>query len=249
LRKLVVNGRRRVAACKARRRQKEVGVETIVGTAGNYDVGADRGLIANLATALAEDGIFVAHRLIAAGDENELLAEEALHFRTASRQSRRQSGAARAVARGLLSRIGHDGGVIGKAASGAPLWPEGVVGSLAHDERVAIAAIARTRDFAGLGIDIEPDEDLPPEVVDLVATPVERSRYGRSFLRSRALFVAKEAVFKAVHPLDGVFLDFQDIEVDVESEIARVRAGRAVRVKIKASGHVAALAFIPSGGP
>jgi 4'-phosphopantetheinyl transferase EntD len=211
-------------------------------------MGADRDLILNLVDSLSEPRILVAHRFIAAGDEKGLLVSEAAHFQKASQQSQRQSGAARALARGLLSGLGHDGAAIGKAPSGAPVWPEGVVGSLAHDDRVAMAAIARARDFAGLGIDIEPDEDLPAEMVDLVATPAERSRYGRAFLRSRVLFVAKEAVFKAVHPLDGVFLDFQDIEVDVESQVAYVRSGRAVRVKVKASGHVAALAFIPSAG-
>jgi 4'-phosphopantetheinyl transferase EntD len=204
-------------------------------------MGADRDLIA-----IAEPGIFIAHRLISAGDAGELLAGEARHFQMASEQSQRQSGAARAVARELLSRLGHGGAAIGKATSGAPVWPAGVVGSLAHDDRVALAAVARARDFAALGIDIEPDEELPTEMIDLVATPAERSRYGRRFLRSRALFVAKEAVFKAVHPLDGVFLDFQDIEVDVENQVARVRSGRFVRVKVKAEGHLAALAFIPS---
>lgn len=211
-------------------------------------MGADRDLIADLAMALAEPGILIAHRFVAAGDEGELFASEAQHFQKASQQSQRQSGAARAAARGLLCRLGHDRAAIGKAASGAPLWPEGVVGSLAHDDRVAVAAIAWARDFAGLGIDIEPDEDLPAEMIDLVATPAERSRYERAFQRSRVLFVAKEAVFKAVHPLDGVFLDFQDIEVDIESQVAYVRSGRAVRVKVKASGHVAALAFIPFVG-
>jgi 4'-phosphopantetheinyl transferase EntD len=215
-------------------------------------MGVDRDLIANVTAAIAEPGIFIAHRLISAGDAGELLAGEALHFQMASERSQRQSGAARAVARELLSRLGHGGAAIPKSPSGAPVWPAGVVGSLAHDDRVALAAVARARDFAGLGIDIEPDEDLPAEMVDLVATPAERSRYGLNFLRGRALFVAKEAVFKAVHPLDGVFLDFQDIEVDVENQVAHVRSGRAVRVKVKASGqiagHVAALAFIPSSG-
>jgi 4'-phosphopantetheinyl transferase EntD len=213
-------------------------------------MGTDRDLIADVTAALAAPRIFIAHRLISAGDEGELLASEAFHFQKARQESQRQSGAARAVARELLSRLGHGGAAIGKATSGAPVWPAGVVGSLAHDDRVALAAVARARDFAGLGIDIEPDEDLPAEMVDLVATPAERSRYDRNFLRGRALFVAKEAVFKAVHPLDGVFLDFQDIEVDVENQLAHVRSGRAVRVKVKASGqiagHVAALSFIPS---
>jgi 4'-phosphopantetheinyl transferase EntD len=213
-------------------------------------MGADSDRILDVMAAIGAPGILIDHRFISAGDEGELLASEAFHFQKARQESQRQSGAARAVARELLSRLGHGGAAILKSPSGAPVWPEGVVGSLAHDDRVALAAVARARDFAGLGIDIEPDEDLPAEMVDLVATPAERSRYDRNFLRGRALFVAKEAVFKAVHPLDGVFLDFQDIEVDVENQVAQVRSGRAVRVKVKASGqiagHVAALAFIPS---
>ncbi|WP_374545953.1 4'-phosphopantetheinyl transferase [Rhodoblastus sp.] len=202
-----------------------------------------------LAELIAAPGILVAHRLIAAGDEQALLAAEAVCFDKASLQARRQSGAARIAARALLSRLGAPDAAIAKAPSGAPLWPAGFVGSLAHDELVALAAVARATDFASVGIDIEPDADLPDELVDLVATPAERALYDAALLRGRALFVAKEAVFKAVHPLDGVFLDFHDIEVDLDGGIARLRSGRAVAVRVavgaqSGGGHIAALAFI-----
>lgn len=196
---------------------------------------------------IAAPGVLIGHRLIAAGDEQALLAAEAGCFGKASLQARRQSGSARIAARALLSRLGAPDAAIAKAPSGAPLWPAGFVGSLAHDEGVALAAVARAADFASVGIDIEPDADLPDELVDLVATPAERACYDAALLRGRALFVAKEAVFKAVHPLDGVFLDFHDIEVDLDGGIARLRSGRAVAVRVAAfsgGGHVAALAFI-----
>lgn len=210
------------------------------------DVASD--WIAGLPETLAAPRVLVAHRLIAEGNEGALLPEEAAIFRDVSLSARRQSGAARAVARTLLARFGHEGVAIGKAPSGAPIWPKGVVGSLAHDGRTAVAALAREDEFAGVGIDIEPDEALPPEMVDLVATPTERARYAPDFLRGRVLFVAKEAVFKAVHPLDGKFLDFQDIEIDLEHGRAALRGGRVVEVGAKAFGSIVALAFIRAPG-
>ena len=44
----------------------------------------------------------------------------------------------------------------------------------------------------------------------------------------RLLFVAKEAVYKAVATLDQIFLDHQDVEVDLAKRQAVVRNGRTV---------------------
>jgi len=205
---------------------------------------ADFARFADLTASIAEPGILMRHRVIADGDEAGLLAIEAACFHKAALKVKRQSGAARIAARELLAPFGHGGAAIAKAPSGAPIWPAGIVGSLAHDARLAVAAIAPATEFAGVGVDIEPAEDLPAELVDAVATPTERSRYDRALLRTRILFASKEAVYKAVHPLDGVFLDFHDIEVDLENGIARIRSGRVVNVRATASTHVVALAFV-----
>jgi len=157
---------------------------------------------------------------------------------------RRQSGAARIVARRLLSRLNYNDVAITKTSYGAPVWPAGIVGSLAHEERVALAAVARETDFLALGVDIEPAEELPDNLAEIIATPAERSRYGQPFLRGRELFAAKEAVYKAVYPLDRQFLDFHDIEVELEQRVARVSYGRTATVKVSAGSHVIALAFL-----
>src|SRR5262249_52829756 len=133
-----------------------------------------------------------------------------------------------------------------KAASGAPVWPEGVSGSLAHDEHTALAAVARQADYLALGVDIEPAEALPDDLIDMIATAAERSAYGEPFLRSRQLFAAKEAVYKAIYPLDGCFLDFHDIEVNLETQTARTSHGRTAMVKVLTGNHVIALAFLKS---
>ncbi|TIQ60246.1 MAG: 4'-phosphopantetheinyl transferase superfamily protein, partial [Mesorhizobium sp.] len=99
-----------------------------------------------------------------------------------------------------------------KTQSGAPTWPVGIVGSLAHHNTVAAAAIAEKKLIAALGVDIEPDEPLPNDLIDLVATSREQTVYDLPLLQRRDLFVLKEAVYKACFPLCNQTLDFQDVE-------------------------------------
>jgi 4'-phosphopantetheinyl transferase EntD len=205
--------------------------------------------IVALIEAIAEPSILIGYRTIVDGDEKALFPEEAVYFQSAIAKVRRQSGAARIVARKLLSRLGFKDMAILKASSGAPVWPEGAAGSLAHEEHIALAAVTRKADYLAVGVDIEPAEPLPDNLIDIIASPAERSRYGLAFLRGRQLFVAKEAVYKAIYPLDGRFLDFHDIEVDLDVQMARVSYGRTAAVKVLTGSHAIALAFLKSDHP
>ena len=193
---------------------------------------------------LSAPGILIGHRLISPGDELALLAEEAHSITSPLIGVRRASGAARIVGRALLARLGYAACAVPKSPSGAPLWPAGVTGSFAHDERVAVAAVALCRDVAAVGIDVEPAELLPPELLDMVATPQERRRLGDDPYRGRLLFAAKEAVYKAVYPLDRIFLDYHDVEVDLTERKAVVRNGRVVELRYCMSAHLVVLALI-----
>jgi 4'-phosphopantetheinyl transferase EntD len=95
--------------------------------------------------AMAVDGISIDHRVIADGDELALLPQERDAFAGSVIKVRRASGAARLVARGLLLRLGLPEQAIPKSRSGMPVWPGGIVGSLAHDAQVAVAAVARIK--------------------------------------------------------------------------------------------------------
>src|SRR5215218_7459609 len=110
--------------------------------------------------AMSVPGILVDHRLIADGDELALLPAEVAAFAGSVLKVRRASGAARIVARMLLSRFGQPPRAIPKSTAGMPLWPDGIVGSLAHDAEVAVAAMAAQLDFASVGIDVEPAEPV-----------------------------------------------------------------------------------------
>jgi 4'-phosphopantetheinyl transferase EntD len=202
---------------------------------------------ADIAAALARlvpAGVLIGHRRIAVGDEHALLEAEAMPFATCALKVRRQSGAARIVARRLLRALGEPKVALPRSASGAPVWPSGIVGSIAHDDEVAVATVVRSGCLRSLGIDVEPAHALPRELVPIVATATERARYGTPVLESRLLFCAKEAVFKALYPLCGLFLDFHDIEIYLDTGSARVRDAHTVAISFTQRPRVVALAVI-----
>ena len=102
---------------------------------------------------------------------------------------------------------------------GAPIWPDGVIGSLTHCRGYRAAAVARRDSLAALGIDAEPAEALPPGVLARISSEAERGRI--AYLTSqdgdvpwdRLLFSAKESVYKAWHPLTRRPLGFHDVDV------------------------------------
>ncbi len=50
-------------------------------------------------------------------------------------------------------------------------------------------------------------------------------------------------MYKAVYPLDRVFLEFRDIEVDLANRKATTRTGRAVALRTCVSSHVVVVAL------
>jgi 4'-phosphopantetheinyl transferase EntD len=206
----------------------------------------------SLASALddiALPGVLIDHRTITDGDEFGLFPEERGAFARSVIKVQRASGAARIVARGLMQRLGISPQPVLKATAGMPQWPAGIVGSLAHDSTVAVAALARRTDFLSIGVDIEPAEGLDPDLLNLVATEGERAEIENSPLQGRLLFAIKEAVYKAAYPLDGTFLDHHDVEVNFAARTAAVRQGRTVPFRFSLSSHIAVLAYVAATGP
>jgi 4'-phosphopantetheinyl transferase EntD len=197
--------------------------------------------------AISVPGLLIGYRAISEGDENALLPAEVPAFAASVTSVRRASGAARIVARRLLAQLGHSNWPLRKGEAGAPAWPAGVVGSMSHDARLAVAVAASVREYDAVGIDIEPAEALPPELLDIVATPRERAEIVHNPFGGRLLFVAKEAVYKAVYPLDRVFLEHHDVVVDLQRGQATVRNGRVVNLRFSGADHLVALAFLRAG--
>jgi 4'-phosphopantetheinyl transferase EntD len=202
-------------------------------------------VITAVLASLAPAGVRIEHRIIAPGDEDALLDAEARYFANSIARVRRQSGAARLAAREILVDLGIVDAALPRRRGGPPEWPRGIVGSLAHDDEVAVAAVARGELYSGIGIDVEPALPLPPELIEKVATQAERRRYATTLVESRVLFAVKEAIYKAQYPIHGEFLDFDDIEVDLTMNQAVTRGGRRLAVAVATLPRIFALAFIP----
>ncbi|EPB6720046.1 4'-phosphopantetheinyl transferase [Vibrio fluvialis] len=101
----------------------------------------------------------------------------------------------------------------------APRWPQGVVGSISHNENLALAVAQRVDsdvDALQLGVDVESriDERSLPAIQSTIATAQEAAILARVSLNAAqcvtTLFSAKESLFKALYSRVGQYLDFHD---------------------------------------
>jgi len=164
---------------------------------------------------------------VAEGPVDQLQAppdpEEEAIIATAQPARRREFLAGRTAARRALADMGAPPGPILRRADRAPIWPPAWVGSITHTRTHAAAAVARRRDFAAVGVDFETVARFDPamarqiltsdEQLALLALPPEARQ-----ARLAAVFCAKEAFYKAQHPLTGRWLGFRHVEVILEGD-------------------------------
>ena len=120
----------------------------------------------------------------------------------------------RAAARKSLSAIGFP--VVSPVLRGEqrePLWPVGVVGSIAHSGTYGVAVAAWQQDVPALGVDIQKiEERYTDELIARFADPDEfdwvRSDPAKRTERAVKLFSAKESIFKALYVLRRVWFAF-----------------------------------------
>ncbi|MFK0690123.1 4'-phosphopantetheinyl transferase [Mesorhizobium sp. IMUNJ 23033] len=194
--------------------------------------------------AIAPSSVRVGCRVISDGDENHLLPEEARSIPSRQPLMRRASGAARWIAHRLLTELGVNDVAILRTPSGAPAWPEGITGSFAHDDDMAVAAVAPVGHIRSLGIDVEPAQPLPDDIFALVATRADQTAAADRHLAGRILFCAKEAVYKAAYPLDREVLGYEDITVDLNAGAATTKTGRKASLAYCVALRVVVLAFV-----
>lgn len=216
---------------------------------GGRSAAAHHALEASLGAAMraiAPAGLRLDCRLIRVGDEERLLPDERLAVPTRDPRARRASGAGRHAARLLLGELGLGGSAIGRERSGQPVWPEGIVGSIAHDDVVAVAAVGSSAAIAAVGIDVEPAEPLPDDLWALVVTNEDVPGQGTGDLAGRLVFAAKEACYKAAHRIEGVVLEHGDIAVDLARSRARTRTGIVAQLHWCAAPRIVVVAVVAS---
>ncbi len=142
----------------------------------------------------------------------------------ASERRRREFAEARRCAREALEALGVPAGPILATRDGAPVWPEGVVGSITHKDGYCAAVVGRAAELTGLGIDAEPDQWMPKGVLETIASPGELRQVEALLDRQpdlawdRLLFSAKEATVKAAHRLGLAVAGVRTVEVSFDPD-------------------------------
>lgn len=150
-------------------------------------------------------------------EEEELLAR-------ALPKRRAEFAAGRTCARNALANMGIPPRPILRATDGAPVWPDGVVGSITHCSDYCAAAVAYSHRSRWIGIDAEPNEPLPEDLLSYVASAWEIEKFvcPLNVISNwgRFLFSAKESVYKVWFSIRGTWLDFKDVSIEIHPSIS-----------------------------
>lgn len=156
---------------------------------------------------IAPPDVTVGVRRISTADVSSLFTLESAAVRRAVPSRKREFATGRALLRHL---IGCDVPIL-IADSRAPIFPEGVKGSLAHDGDFAVAGVTRERGIRSLGIGLEPHDELSHEVAEIVVRRDERG------IDAHLAFTLKEAAYKAWSGLGGEMLEHHNVRLDIGS--------------------------------
>lgn len=129
---------------------------------------------------------------------------------------KREFSTGRLLARKALRTFGLPARALERGAQGEALWPAPLVGSISHTKEWCVVAVADSSSVAGIGIDIETDRFRSEDAKRLIlhASEVQAFERIQADVRIRELlriFSAKEAIYKAIYPSMGRYVDFKEV--------------------------------------
>ncbi|MBT8767167.1 4'-phosphopantetheinyl transferase family protein [Metapseudomonas boanensis] len=147
-----------------------------------------------------------------------IAAPSSIQRSVAKRQTEFLAG--RLCAREALQTLTGIPNVPGLHEDRAPIWPEGICGSISHSHGLASALVASHTHWRGLGLDLETllPASRAQRLAKEILTPAELNRLGsldpsQYAERITLTFSIKESLFKALYPLVGQRFYFQDAEL------------------------------------
>ncbi len=151
-------------------------------------------------------------------------AAEATHLARALPLRKREFSAGRAAARAAMAELGRTPQAVLAADDRAPLWPDGLRGSISHTQTLC-AAVMTDRPFH-LGLDLEDNTDLAPGLISTVCSDREAAAIaGPDQLRlAKLIFCAKEAAYKAQYPVTQKLFGFDHMEISLDLSRQRFTA-------------------------
>jgi 4'-phosphopantetheinyl transferase EntD len=115
----------------------------------------------------------------------------------------------------------------------APVWPDGLVGSITHTDDFVGAVVAPRSIVAGIGIDVEVRGSVERRLWSQVFNESEADWLETLTAKHRAdmatvLFSAKEAFYKCQYCVSRAWLGFHDASLTVQGDTFRVDLHRRV---------------------
>lgn len=145
-----------------------------------------------------------------------LFPKEAQSIARAVPNRRAEFTGGRVAARKAMWALGVQPAAIEMAENRAPIWPDGLVGSITHADEICMAIVGPSERYRGIGIDLEPDVPMDADLVSEICKPedLEGVAADEHSLLPKRIFSAKEAVYKAHFALAGVTFGFQALSLD-----------------------------------
>ncbi|MFV0512335.1 MAG: 4'-phosphopantetheinyl transferase [Jhaorihella sp.] len=172
---------------------------------------------------------------------NRAMPEEVAGLPRASTKRRRDFAAGRAAAHRAMRGLGGPARPVRIGPDRAPVWPGGLTGSISHSDTACLAAVARSDMVRAIGLDVEDDAGLEPELVATICSETERAwlsglppaEAGRM---ARLIFSAKECAYKCQYVLSRTLFGFDTLEILPDPGTGRFEAAFAAAVPPFAAG-------------
>jgi len=219
--------------------------------------------LARAARILLGPAVSVGYAQPTLGDPADLLPAELSCTAGMVSHRLKEFAAGRAAVRMATMADGSEPFAVPMGIDRAPVWPKGIIGSIAHSSDACLAAISRRKRYVAIGIDIEPYAPLPPDIaaevvhegdgleLDSGAAPLTQHF-------AAEVFSAKEAAYKCQFSLTGSMLGFdalsirlmpksQRFEARFEESVGSFRAGDTLGGGYALiGGHILTVASIPT---
>lgn len=121
----------------------------------------------------------------------------------------------RTAAHQALEKLGLRNAIILKANSGAPVWPKGFCGSIAHSvqskqQAAAVALAASEENYKSIGLDIEClDRVISPKLIKKICNQSEIALISKT-TSALLIFSCKEAIYKCLFPICQQYFGYLD---------------------------------------
>jgi 4'-phosphopantetheinyl transferase EntD len=150
-----------------------------------------------------------------------LFPDEQSYIAGACERRRAEFGTARLCARRALAELGVAPCALVPGPDRSPRWPENIRGTIAHSRHACAAALTKAPHILGIGLDLEEDTPLEPDLEAMICTTTERSWLDpfsppERGLLGKVIFCAKEAFYKCQYPISRTFLDFSEVTLSID---------------------------------